>query len=72
MPVSRKNFVWLTCFMLFLLLMAPPVIGEMSVSERSLPADTVIADTFQAGSGLPVGKISGRGLGFTGGTLDKM
>jgi hypothetical protein len=37
--------------------MAPPVIAEMSMSERSLPADTVIAATFQAGSGLPVGKI---------------
>ncbi len=62
MPVSRKKFIWLTCFMLFLLLMAPPVIGEMSMSERSLRADTVIADTFQAGSGLPVGKIqSARG-----------
>ena len=33
------------------------VLGEMSMSERSLPSDTVIADTFQAGSGLPVGKI---------------
>ena len=29
----------------------------MSLSERSLPADTVIEDTFQAGTGLPVGKI---------------
>ena len=57
MPVSRKNFIWVTCLMLLLILMAPPVIAEMSMSERSLPADTVIADTFQAGSGLPVGKI---------------
>lgn len=57
MPVSRKKFIWLTCFMLFLLLMAPAVIGETSVSERSLPADTVIADTFQAGTGRPVGKL---------------
>ena len=57
MPVSKKKFIWLTCFMLFLLLMAPPVIGEMSMSERSLPSDTVIQNTFQAGIGLPVGKI---------------
>lgn len=57
MPISRKDSIWVTCMMLFLLLMAPPVIAEMSMSERSLPADTVITDTFQAGSGLPVGKI---------------
>lgn len=57
MPVSRKNFIWVTCLTLLLLLMVPPVIAGMSMSERSLPADTVIADTFQAGSGLPVGKI---------------
>jgi len=57
MLISRKDSIWVTCIMLFLLLMAPPVIAEMSMSERSLPADTVIADTFQAGSGLPVGKI---------------
>jgi hypothetical protein len=57
MPVSKKNFIWVTCFMLLLLLMAHPVIAEMSMSERSLPSDTVIADIFQAGSGLPVGKI---------------
>ena len=57
MLVSRKKFNWLMCFMLLLLPMAPPVMGEMSMSERSLPSDTVIADTFQAGSGLPVGKI---------------
>jgi hypothetical protein len=57
MLLSRKDSIWLTCIILFLLLMAPPVIAEMSMSERSLPVDTVIADTFQAGSGLPVGKI---------------
>ena len=57
MLISRKDSIWVTCIMLFLLLMAPPVIAEMSMSERSLPADTVITDTFQAGSGLPVGKI---------------
>ena len=57
MPVSKKKFTWVTCLMILLLLMAYPVIAEMSMSERSLPSDTVIADTFQAGSGLPVGKI---------------
>lgn len=57
MPVSRKNVIWVTCLILLLLLMAHPVLSGMSMSERSLPADTVIEDTFQAGTGLPVGKI---------------
>ena len=57
MPVSKKSYIWIRCLMLPLLLMAPPAIAEMSMSERSLPADTVIAATFQAGNGLPVGKI---------------
>ena len=57
MLVSRKNYVWVTCFILFLLLTALPVLAQTSMSERSLAADSVIADTFQAGTGLPVGKI---------------
>jgi len=42
---------------LITLLWIHPAISEMSISERSLPADTVIKDSFQAGTGLPVGKI---------------
>ena len=57
MPVSRKNYVWVTCCTLFLLLTALPVLAQTSMSEKSLAADSVIADTFQAGTGLPVGKI---------------
>ena len=57
MLVSRKNYIWVTCFILFLLLTALPVLAQTSMSERSLVADSVIADTFQAGTGLPVGKI---------------
>lgn len=57
MPVSRKNFICVTCLIPLLLLIAHPAVSEMSISERSLPADTVIEDTFQAGIGLPVGKI---------------
>jgi len=34
-----------------------PAISEMSLTERSLPADTVIKDSFLSGTGLPVGKI---------------
>jgi hypothetical protein len=43
--------------LLVAVLPAPEVLAEMSLSERSLPADTVIKETFQAGTGLPVGKI---------------
>ena len=57
MPVSRKNFICVTCLIPLLLLIAHPAVSEMSISERSLPADTVIKDVFQAGTGLPVGKI---------------
>ena len=57
MLVSRRNYIRVTCFILFLLLTALPVLAQTSMSERSLAADSVIADTFQAGTGLPVGKI---------------
>jgi len=49
MPVSRKNFICVTCLIPLLLLIAHPAVSEMSISER-YPA-------FQAGIGLPVGKI---------------
>ncbi|MGB5748727.1 MAG: FecR family protein [Desulfobacterales bacterium] len=50
---------------LITLLWIHPAFSEMSMSERSLPADTVIKDSFQAGTGLPVGKIqSVRGEAF--------
>ena len=57
MPGSRKIFVWVTFLIPLLLIIARPAVSEMSISERSLPADTVIKDVFQAGTGLPAGKI---------------
>lgn len=55
MFLSRIKF--LGGVILIALLWIHPAISEMSISERSLPADTVIKDSFQAGTGLPVGKI---------------
>ena len=57
MPVTRNYSVWVTCWLLLGMLFPHPVFAEVPLAERSLPADTVIKDTFQAGNGLPVGKI---------------
>ena len=57
MPLLRKRYFGVLSLIPLLLLIAHPSFAEMDISERSLPADTVIKDVFQAGSGLPVGKI---------------
>ena len=57
MPVKRNNSIRVICVLPLLVLLVHPVFAETSLSERLLPADTVIKDTFQAGIGLPVGKI---------------
>lgn len=57
MPVKRNNSIRVICLLPLLLLLSHPVFAETPLSERLLPADTVIRDTFQAGTGLPVGKI---------------
>lgn len=57
MPVKSNNSVWVTCLLLLPIVLCHPVFAEMTLSEGSLPADRVIQDAFQAGTGLPVGKI---------------
>lgn len=62
--------------------------GEMLDQHQDLPPGTVVVDKHSSGGvgdkvslavgpivaacGLPVGKLSGRGLGFSGGTIDKL
>jgi len=57
MPRSGKICIQMTWLVSILVLTAVAVAEETSMSERSLAADTIIKDSFQAGTGLPVGKI---------------
>lgn len=57
MPASRNNPLNLLWLFLALLLFEPLSFAEMNISEKSLPADAIVKDVFQGGSGLPVGKI---------------
>jgi len=53
----RIKFTGVMSLIALSVILIHPAISEMSLSERSLPADTVIRDSFLSGTGLPVGKI---------------
>ena len=57
MPALRINFIYILCLFWLLLLFGQPSFAEMIISEKPLPADAVVEEVFQGGSGLPVGKI---------------
>jgi hypothetical protein len=57
MQAFRKNPICILCSSLLLLLFGQPSFAETIISEKSLPADAIVEEFFQGGSGLPVGKI---------------
>ena len=57
MLASRNNLLSILWLFLALLLLEPPSFAETKFSEVLLPADAIVEDVFQGGSGLPVGKI---------------
>jgi len=57
MSVLRKNFAVLPCCILLFILWASPSLSETAVSEKTLSSDIVVKESYQPGSGLPVGKI---------------
>ena len=57
MPALRINLIYIVCLFWLLLLFGQPSFAETIISEKSLPADGIVEEFFQGGSGLPVGKI---------------
>jgi len=57
MQALRKNPFGILGSVLLVLFFAQASFSETVISENSLPADAMIEDFFQGGSGLPVGKI---------------
>jgi hypothetical protein len=57
MQALRKNPTCILCLFLLLFLFGQSSFAEMIISEKSLPADAIVEEFFQGGSGLPVGKI---------------
>ena len=57
MSALRKTIAYTLCSFLFLLLFGQSSYSETAISETLLPADILVQELYQAGSGLPVGKI---------------
>ena len=57
MQTSIKTIIHIACSFLLLVLSEHPSFSEMSISERALSGDMVVEELYQAGTGLPVGKI---------------
>ena len=57
MQLSGKISIPITWLVSILVLASVAVAAETSMTERTLAADRIIKDSFQAGTGLPVGKI---------------
>lgn len=57
MPALKKTLTYSLCSFLLLLFLGQTSYSETAISEKLLPADILVEDSFQAGSGLPVGKI---------------
>jgi hypothetical protein len=57
MPITKKNLTFSICIFLVWLFIGQPTHAQQAISEKLLPTDLLIEDIFQAGVGLPVGKI---------------
>jgi len=57
MSAFRKQCIYFSTVLLGLLCLPPPVLSGTIMAEQTLSADRVIAESFQPGSGLPVGKV---------------
>ncbi len=57
MTALRFNSFLTMCLTALILLSGQPSISETTISEQILSSDIVVNDTFEPGSGLPVGKI---------------
>ena len=57
MPIAKKNLTFSICIFVVWFFIGQPTHAQQAISEKLLPADLLIEDFFQAGIGLPVGKI---------------
>ncbi len=57
MPASRIRLILFMSLSMSMIFFLRPSFSEMNISEKSLPEDIIIAELYQPGNGLPVGKI---------------